>query len=293
MTRRPDDLEGEELVALGADTEAAAVARIVREADATTAPIDDGPGWFSVAVPPGWRVETIDTSHHLPAPARAAGRVVVHDAASFLAAVALRRMADRPPVAYADEERTALVAILDDDHGDTPGWRQYRVELALRPTREWKAWKNQDDKPMGQEPFAFFVEEHAREFRMPAAADMLELAQTIEGTKSAQFKAGVRLKDGGRQAVWAETIDARAGQTGQLTIPDRFLIALRPFIGSAPFEVEAWLRFRIADGRLQLSYKLDRADLVEKAVFDDVVNEVADADNAPQIIRGPEPADAS
>lgn len=284
MTRDDDTTE---LSSIG-DTEAEAVARIVREAEAT-APIEDGPGWFSMAVPPGWRIETIDVSEHLPEPGRSAGTIAVHNAASFLTAVGQRTLGGRPPVAYADEGRLALVAVLDDDHADSPGWRQYRVELALRPTIEWKAWKDRDDKPMGQEAFAFFVEEHAREFRHPAAADMLELASTIEGTKSAQFKAGVRLKDGTRQVGWAETMDARAGQAGQLTIPDRFLIALRPFIGSAPFELEAWLRFRISDGHLQLSYKLDRPDLVEKAVFDDVVAEVAAADAAPTILRGPAP----
>lgn len=269
-------------------TEASAVARIVREADLTT-PIEEGPGWYSLAVPPGWRVETVDISEHLPEPARSAGVINVYDAHSFLSAVQQRTLDGRPPIAYADEGRLALVALLDDDHGDSPGWREYRVQLALRPTPEWSAWKNHNDKPMGQEPFAFFVEEHAREFRQPTAADMLELASTIEGTKSAQFKAGVRLKDGGRQAVWAETIAATAGQTGQLTIPDRFLIAVRPFIGSAPFEVEAWLRFRISDGRLQLSYKLDRPDLIEKAVFDDTVAVVAAGVDAPTIIRGPAP----
>lgn len=269
-------------------TEADAVARIVREADTT--PIDGGTGWFALAVAPGWRVETIDVARHLPEPARPRGTVTVYDAASFLAALRQRVLDRRPPVAYADEGRLTLVGVLDDDHADLAGWRQYRVELALRRTPEWTAWREHDESPMGQEAFSYFVEEHAREFRVPAAADMLELASTIEGTKTAQFKAGVRLKDGARQVGWAETIDARAGQTGQLIIPDRFLIAMRPFVGAAPFEVEAWLRFRIADGHLKLSYKLDRPDLIDKAVFDDVVVEVATALDAPTVVRGPAPA---
>lgn len=270
-------------------TEAEAVAEIARQADVNT-PMDGGPGWFTALVPEGWRLETVDTSAYGTEPTRSTGTVVVYDAASFLAAVAQRSLEGRPPVAYADESRVALVAILDDDQGDSAGWRQYRIELALRHTPEWQAWKERNDHPMGQEAFAYFVEEHAREFRQPTAADMLELASTIEGTKSAQFKAGVRLKDGTRQVGWAETMDARAGSSGQLGIPDRFLIAVRPFIGSAPFEVEAWLRFRISDGHLQLSYKLDRPDLVEKAVFDDVVGEViAAGDAAPTILRGPAP----
>lgn len=265
-------------------TEAEAVARIVREAE--NAPIASGAGWFTTAVPPGWEIRTVDVSAHLPEPPRSQGTVAVYDAQSFMAAVGQRTLDGRAPVAYADESRLALVGILDDDQGDQPGWRQYRVELALRATPEWKAWRDHDEKPMSQEQFAYFVEEHAREFRTPAAADMLELASTIEGTKTAQFKAGVRLKDGSRQVGWNETIDARAGQSGQLTIPDRFLVALRPFIGSDPFEVEAWLRFRIADGRLQLSYKLDRPHDIEKLVFDEVVGAVSDDDHAPMIVRG-------
>lgn len=270
-------------------TEADAVARIVREAAITT-PLAVEDGWLTVAVPPGWRVEKIDITDQLPVPARSTGTIEVYDAASFLAALAQRAYSDRPPVAYADENRQALVAVLDDDQRDDPGWRGYRVELALRPTREWLEWKQHSGQSRRQEPFAEFIEEHARDFRTPTAADMLELASTVEGTKSATFKAGVRLKDGARQVGWAETVDARAGQTGQLEIPDRFLIGIRPFIGAQLFEVEAWLRFRIADGHLNLVYKLDRPDLVEKAVFDDVVGEVAAAAGAPTILRGPAPS---
>lgn len=252
-----------------------------------------GDGWSVVGLPPGYSPHVVDETARLPKPNRSSGNIVVHDATSFLAVIAQRRLERRAPVAYADEEHLALVAILDDDLGELAGWRDYRTSLSLRPSPEWRAWKASSGQPFSQEAFAAFVEEHAREFRMPSAADMLELATTIEGTKSAAFKAGVRLKDGSRQAQWTETINATGGTAGQIAIPDRFLIQLIPFYGSAPYEVEAWLRFRISDGHLLLSYKLDRPDLIDRAVFKDLVAEVEDSEGPPTIISGPAPAAAA
>jgi len=266
-------------------TEAAAVAELAERS--TYRDLLGGEGWAAVGLPPGYGVHLVDETGRLPTPARSAGEIVVHDAASFLAVIGQREL-DRPAVVYADETQLALVAVFDDDHGATPGWRNYRARVALRPTPEWAAWKKNNEQWQSQEAFAEFVEEHAREFRTPTAADMLDLASTIEGTKTASFKTGVRLKNGARQVQWAEDISASAGQSGQMEIPDRFLIGLVPFYGAGPFEIEAWLRFRIRDGHLVLAYKLDRPDLTERAVFTALVDHVGQ-ELGETIISGPAP----
>lgn len=288
MTRTSEPLAP--LASVAAATEAGAVAELTERS--TYRELQVGEGWVVVGLPPGYTPHVIDETGRLLEPRRSAGDVVVHDATSFLAVLAQRGLPGVDPVAYADEEHLTLVGILNDDHSGVAGWRDYRCRLALRHTPEWKAWKEDDRGWVDQETFAFFIERHAREFTTPTAADMLELATTIEGTKSAVWKTGVRLKDGSRQANWSETVNAMAGDHGQIAIPDRFIITLIPFYGAAPYAVEAWLRFRIADGRLKLGYELDRPDLIERDVFNTLVAKVADDDDAPLIIRGPAPARA-
>lgn len=73
-------------------------------------------------------------------PARPKGVVLVNDADSFARAVTQRTLGGVTPVLYADESTMDLVAVLNDDHGDEPGWRDYRVVLKLRPTPEWERW---------------------------------------------------------------------------------------------------------------------------------------------------------
>jgi uncharacterized protein YfdQ (DUF2303 family) len=273
-------------------TEAEAVAKVVDLTQAGKQLLDTDTGHVWFLVPDGYGVQEIDHSQHLARPALPSGTVSVHDAASFLAAIADRTLPDVAPVVYADEQNSALVAILDDDHAATPGWRRYRVSLSLRRTPEWAAWKQHSGNNLPQAEFAEFIEERVADIIDPAGAVMLELAQSIEGTASADFSAGHRLQNGARQVMWKETVKATGG-SGAIEIPPKFTIAVSPFFGAVPVDVDALLRFRINGGHLMLSYKLVDPAKVEREVFSTIVNEVAAARGADlPILRGPAPAEA-
>jgi len=99
----------------------------------------------------------------------------------------------------------------------------------------------------------------------------LEMAETFEASKSVQFKSGNRLKDGQRQLTYVETIDARAGTSGSVNIPDSILLNLSPFDGADPVVMGARIRYRIDGGNLRIGYVLDRPDLVLRSAFDAVL----------------------
>ena len=63
------------------------------------------------------------------------------------------------------------------------------------------------------------------------------------------------------QLTYNEEIDGRAGEAGQLRIPEEFFIALKPFLGGDTFCVPARFRYRIQEGRLVMWYELVRADI--------------------------------
>lgn len=226
-----------------------------------------------VVSPPGWESETFDREPYLDRPRRPAGTIYVHDAGGFVEAV--RQRGYQSVALYGDEEKTALVAVLNDDFGTTPGWRDYRVELRLRKRPEWVHWRSLDGELVAQERFAAHVEDGLDELVRPGAAEMLDLAQTFHATTAARFKGGHRLASGARQFVYEEEVDASAGAGGELSIPETLELAVRPFYGSDKYAVDARFRFQLKAGELRLGYKLNRPDDVERAAFLAIVETVA------------------
>lgn len=245
-----------------------------------------------VIAPPGWtsRVHSYETAQL--SPNRSRGVIEVHDAKSFAGAVT-HRATNAPPVVYVDDSTNALTAVLNDDAGPTQsGWRDYCVVLGLRPTPEWAHWRARDGQLMNQRAFAEHLENGLLELKEPAAADMLEIAQTFHATASAQFKGGTRLASGARQFRYEEAIEASAGPAGTIEIPERLKLVVVPFYGSARYEVGAWFRFRLTKDDLTLGYKLERPHDIERAAFGDIVAEAQGLLGDVLFIKGRRPAAA-
>jgi len=238
------------------------------------------------ALPPNWRLETTDHRADADAPTRSKGTVNVHDAKSFATAVRLRS-AEPSAVVYADETQAALVAVLnDDDVEGGPGWRDYRVSLALVPTPEWSHWRTKDGLMQTQDQFAQHVEDGITELVEPEAATMLEIAQQFHATTTARFKTARRLASGEQQFGYEEDIEATAGT---IEIPQRLKLVVRPFYGASQYEVGAWFRFRLNRDVFTLGYKLDRPHEIERAAFADIRNEVETDLGSATFLSGPAP----
>lgn len=253
------------------DTEAEAIAALAaspREFDTGIA------GVKVVALPPMWVSHTHDDEAHSATPRRSKGNIIVRDAEGFVSAVTQRKIG--VVTIYADDSALALSAVLNDDQADVPGWRDHVVTLELRKRPEWIHWKSLDGQLVPQVKFAQHIEDGLREIISPAAADMLDLAQTFQATTSAKFKGGQRLKSGERQFVYEEEVDAKGGSGGQLAIPDTFTLSIAPFYGGEPTKVEARLRFQLRGGELALGYKLDRPDDIALEAFQTIVDSVGD-----------------
>lgn len=237
---------------------------------ATTPNRVEAGGIYLVATTDG-RLEKVDLTgeQYRDTPARKRGTTVVRDASSF-GEFWDKHATDNSEV-YADADKLTVTAVLNADASDTAGWADHRLVLSLRETEAWTAWAAGDGKLLAQETFAEFIEDHLPEILEPAAAEMLEIAQSIQATTSADFQSGTRLATGERQFKFVESTTAKAGQRGDLTIPETFTIGLIPFEGSDGYKLTARLRYRIADGNLRIGYKLDRPQDVRKKAFDDVV----------------------
>lgn len=222
-------------------------------------------------------VQKVDLTgpEHTGTPARKQGTTTVRDADSFLAY--FDKHSDDASEVYADADRLTITAVLDAHTGDTPRWAGHRVTLQLRTTDAWKQWIQNDNQLLDQDTFANFLEDHLPELLEPSAADMLEIAQSISGATKAEFQSSTRLSTGQRQFAYVETMTAKAGQKGQLTIPETFVVGLVPFEGSEGYRLTARFRYRLSrDGALTLGYKLERPADTLRTAFGDVVTTVGE-----------------
>lgn len=230
---------------------------------------------YAVALPEGGQLQLVDLvpAQELRAdrPPRRKGTAHTYDADSFSALVTDLGARDGVARIYASPDDLGFTAVLNDDDtgGGDPGWRDHLVVFALGRTRSWQGWIDGQGLRT-QEEFAEHIEDHRADIADPPAADMLELAQTIQATIGAKFSGGARLHNGERHASYVEEVQGSAGRAGQMAIPEAMTLRVVPFDGNDPVEVEARIRFRIRDGRLAIGYSLHRADEIERQAFDAV-----------------------
>jgi uncharacterized protein YfdQ (DUF2303 family) len=246
-------------------------------------------GYYVVATAQG-QLHQIDltTDRYLDQPVRKTGNVVVRDAASFLAYWGKHSTAASE--IYADRDRLSITGVVDA-HGpaaEDTNWGQHRIVLQLRHSPAFKAWQHLSGSLVGQTQFAEFIEDRRGDIREPAAADVLELAQTFQATTKVSFRSSNRLSSGARQLSYVEDVEASAGQRGEMTIPDELHLALAIFEGADVADaVTARLRYRIEDGRLRLGVVLDRVAEVVDGAFAGVVSAVDDTVEQPVLFGTP------
>ncbi|MFE2965549.1 DUF2303 family protein [Streptomyces sp. NPDC059340] len=220
---------------------------------------------------------------HTGIPPRKSGTTTVRDSASWLAYFG--KHSNEASEVYADSERLTVTAVLNAHSAEEASWGDHRVVLALRTTAAWKQWMQHDGNLLEQEDFAEFLEDHLPELLEPASADMLEIAQSIQAASKVDFQSGVRLSSGQRQFQYVETQTTKAGQKGQLTVPETFVIGLIPFEGSEGYRLTARLRYRITERGLRMGYKLERPADTLRTAFADVVNTI-DGDIGQTVMNG-------
>ena len=214
-------------------------------------------------------------------PLRKTGAVTLTQHDSFTAYLAKHALPETE--LWADIDKDRVVAVINAHSGyaedlDTEGaagWGDHRATLKLVTTQDWRDWTDNSGKMLPQTEFAEFVEQHLPNFVRPAAADMLELAQTIKGHTKVSFESSKRVKSGETAIEWREETTAAAGKKGALEIPDTIDLGIQVYEGGTPYRLVARFRYRIGGGQLALGYVLERAGDVHRDAFGQVVQQVA------------------
>lgn len=236
------------------------------------------------------RIESIDRETGSDTPFRKRGTVTVFDAASFN--MVLADNADSGDIAiYIDRnpKAPAVVAVLNGNGKDGPGWGDFRAQIEFRQTPQWGKWVGIDGKLLPQTAFAEFIEDNMEDIADPAGARMLEIATYLEATRTVNFKSGIRLSSGEIQFQNLENMDAKVG-AGSIAIPETITLGLAPLQGSPLFKIPARFRYRLSDGKLTLGIKLQRIEDLMRDVVEDVVAKIERGANVSVIEgRAPDP----
>ncbi len=256
-----------------AEAEAAAVARTAREAIEVHKMRLDGPEF--ALVPEGTEKIDIDPWFQKPyfesTPPREFGEYQLGTVDSLVEYVNEHLKSGQTTI-WVPVTRGPIVAVINDHNNDSPGWGDHRAIVDLGTTPEWDHWMRFHNQLVDQDEFANHIEEGLAEVVTPDGAELLEVAQSIEASLGGRFKSSHRLHDGRVQMEYSEEVDASAGEDGRLTIPREIELAVAPFAGEGTYKVKARFRYKIAGGKLQLGYKLDRPELVKRDAFESIAD---------------------
>jgi uncharacterized protein YfdQ (DUF2303 family) len=243
-------------------------AGIIRDLSIATAkPVEIDPERVvGYLVPEGMRVELVDGIQYSIAPRRETGIVRV-DTVDSLISYTRRHDDESQTTLWVDSEASPpMVSAVINDHSynqlGLPGWKDHRAVLPLVHTDEWKHWANTDNRWLTQEQFAEHIQAGLADITSPDGAEILEIAQTLQGTQKAEWRNAVRLRDGQVRMEWVETARATAGEKGELEIPAEFKLSISPFLGEQACVVTARFFYRLRDKAMMFRYQLDRPQLL-------------------------------
>jgi uncharacterized protein YfdQ (DUF2303 family) len=230
---------------------------------------------FPAASDAGGRIESLE--EFMDQPRRITARPVFRDVPSFLAYLE----AFSSPKAtrlFGDQKAASVTALLDYHAPGEPSRCTHRATLQLAFSPAWQAWTQKNKAQLSQVDFAEFIEEHLEDIIEPDAAEVLEVVQHLEGTKSVAWRDSKRLSDGRVQLQYVEEIEARGGQKGDIQVPRKLRLKLPVYERGQDVEIEAGFRFRINADRLSFVYVLKEPQSAIDEAFDGVLMEIEEQD---------------
>lgn len=209
------------------------------------------------------------------------------------------RFADENSTIFVDVENRLFIGIIDyhedataaraggEETGNQNAPRHgcHKVTYKCPLTPEAKKWLDNDGAKKSQVEFAEFIEEGAPEIVEPNAAEMLEIALTMQAKTGVDFSSGIRLDNGQVQLTYREDIQGTAGVTGQLKIPSKIALGIQLFQGGERYRLEANFRYRLNQGRMTIWYDLIRPHLALQDAVKAIQSQIVAGKNKGQVIE--------
>lgn len=211
---------------------------------------------------------------------------VFHDPVAFAEYVV--RFADASSRIFYDLKAMVFTAVLDyhrfpgDSHTgvEVARFGDHVATLQLRQSPEWGIWATKSEQAMGQNAFAEFLEDNARDIVEPSIAEMMGVATGLAATSNATFRSAINQENGTVNFQFDENV-AGTVKGSNKAIPTAFKIGIRPFMGSQRYPVECKLRYRLKEGSLALHYKALQLDPIIEASIEGIAATLRDSTKLP------------
>lgn len=205
--------------------------------------------------------------------------VSLNTAKDFIAYVS--RYADKNSLVFVDVLEGKFKAVLDYHKVDnsienegaelSPRHCKHIARFVAEKTPEFKKIENHSGRKFSQTEFALFLEDVMPYINQPDAAVLYEIVQTLNAKTNVDFKSGIRTDNGQVQLTYNETIEARAGNAGNLSIPEQIVFGIQVHRGGNHYALPARFRYRIKEGVITFWYDLDQLEkAIEKSMEDTV-----------------------
>lgn len=209
--------------------------------------------------------------------------VNLHTAKDFIAYV--NRFADENSVIFVDVLNGHIQGVLDyhqvqvvDGYESNAHQRHCKhvAHFKVKQTPEFQKIKESSGRKFSQTDFALFLEDVMPYINQPTAAELYEIVTTLSAKTNVDFKSGIRTDNGQVSLTYNENIEAGAGRTGNLSIPESIVFGIQVHRGGSHYALPARFRYRIKDGDLVMWYDLDQLEKAIEKSMEDTVSYIRD-----------------
>jgi hypothetical protein len=165
------------------------------------------------------------------------------------------------------------------DYHSPPAAADYAVHRAryMPPySVEWTRWTKAP--VMEQVAFAEFIEENRRDIQSPDAANLLDIINKFKATSKQSYDSLVNQADGSILVHYSDKVEAREGG---VVVPAMLELGIPVFFRETRARVPVFMRYKLNNGKVMFTIKVDRADYIEQASFDDIIKTVKEATQLP------------
>lgn len=181
---------------------------------------------------------------------------------------------------FCDVKTREISAILDYHEADGAGGsavRRCEHIAALKPQRsvEWLAWMGVNEKLLGQNEFAEFLEENAIDIASPDPASILEVVMGLQVRKTIDVESATNLGNGFSQFRFSEEGSTKV-KNREVTVPTRIVVNIPIFTGGTRRDVNILFRYRAENG-IRFMIKIVRTEEILLDAFQQITREAAAA----------------
>jgi Uncharacterized conserved protein (DUF2303) len=177
---------------------------------------------------------------------------------------------------HLSSDRLPIITAALDYHGPgTPDHLAHKITFRPRYSEPWTRWLHA--KPMLQVEFAEFIEENRGDIRVPEAAQLLDIIRTFKASRKQDYDSVVYQPNGDVMINYSDTT-LQAGKG--VPVPSELQLGIPVYFRGLVYAVPVFMRYKV-DGKVTFSLKVDRADYIEEAAFNEITMKIRDEAGVP------------